>query len=146
MPIKIFNEQHKIKLDVRKIRKYLPLVEKKMFLPKDDSYNIIFLDDKNIKKFNKKFRHTNRPTDVLSFPPEAGQQLADKNSPKNADIFISVEAAKDNAKFYKQDFYTEILRLIIHGILHAGGFTDYTENAKKIMWKKQEQVLKCIIY
>ena len=134
MAIKIFNEQHKIKLDVRKIRKYLPLVEKKMFLPKDDGYNIIFLDDKNIKKLNKKFRHADRPTDVLSF----------KNSGKDADIFISVETAKGNAKFYKQDFYTEILRLVIHGILHAGGFTDYTEIDKKIMWKKQEKILKCL--
>ena len=134
MAIKIFNEQHKIKLDVRKIRKYLPLVEKKMFLPKDDGYNIIFLDDKNIKKLNKKFRHADRPTDVLSF----------KNSGKDADIFISVEKAKGNAKFYKQDFYTEILRLVIHGILHAGGFTDYTAKAKKIMWEKQEKILKCL--
>ncbi|MFA5779522.1 MAG: rRNA maturation RNase YbeY [Elusimicrobiota bacterium] len=134
MPIKIFNEQHKIKLDVRKIRKYLPLVEKKMFLPKDDGYNIIFLDDRGIKRLNKDFRKTARPTDVLSF----------KNSPASADIFISVETAKYNAKFYKQDFYTEILRLVIHGILHAVGFTDYTEKAKKIMWEKQEKILKCL--
>lgn len=135
MPIKIFNEQNVIKLDVSKIRKQLPLIEKKMFLPKDDKYNIIFLDDRNIRKLNKKFRHADLPTDVLSF----------KNSGKDADIFISVETAKDNAKFYKQDFYAEILRLLIHGILHAGGFTDYTEKAKKNMWKKQEQVLKCIL-
>lgn len=145
MPIKIFNEQNGIKLDVRKIRKYLPLVEKKMFLPKDDCYNIIFLDDKNIKKLNKKFRDADRPTDVLSFPPEAGQPLADKNSPKSTDIFISVETAKGNAKVYKQDFYTEILRLVIHGILHANDYTDYSERDRKIMWEKQEQVLKCIM-
>ena len=135
MAIKIFNEQHKIKLNVSKIRKYLPLVEKKMFLSKDDDYNIIFLDDRKIKKLNKDFLKTERPTDVLSF----------KNSPNRADIFMSVETAKGNAKFYKQDFYTEILRLIIHGILHAGGFTDYTEIDKKTMWEKQEQVLKCIM-
>ncbi|MBI5573238.1 MAG: rRNA maturation RNase YbeY [Elusimicrobia bacterium] len=135
MAIKIFNEQDVIKLDVRKIRKYLPLIEKKMFLPKDDGYNIIFLDDGKIRKLNRDFRKTDRPTDVLSF----------KNSPKSADIFISVETAKNNAKFYRQDFYTEILRLVIHGILHAGGFTDYTERAKKIMWEKQENILKCLL-
>jgi|SRR3989339_1077935 len=135
MPIKIFNEQHKIKLDVRKIRKYLPLVKKKMFLPEDDRYNIIFLDDKGIKGLNKNFRKTDRPTDVLSF----------KNSPESADIFISVETAKDNAKFYKQDLYAEILRLVIHGILHANDYTDYTKKAKKNMWEKQEKILKCLL-
>ena len=135
MPIKIFNEQHKIKLDVRKIRKYLPLVKKKMFLPEDDRYNIIFLDDKGIKGLNENFRKTDRPTDVLSF----------KNSPESADIFISVETAKDNAKFYKQDLYAEILRLVIHGILHANDYTDYTKKAKKNMWEKQEKILKCLL-
>ena len=135
MPIKIFNEQHKIKLDVRKIRKYLSLVKKKMFLPEDDRYNIIFLDDKGIKGLNKNFRKTDRPTDVLSF----------KNSPESADIFISVETAKDNAKFYKQDLYAEILRLVIHGILHANDYTDYTKKAKKNMWEKQEKILKCLL-
>ncbi len=135
MAIKIFNKQNKIKLDVRKIRKYLPFVEKKMFLSKNDCYNIIFLDDRNIKKLNKKFRQADRATDVLSF----------KNTPKDSDIFISVETAKDNAKFYRQDFYTEILRLVIHGILHSQGYTDYSVKTKKNMWKKQEQVLKCII-
>ncbi|MDO8735293.1 MAG: rRNA maturation RNase YbeY [Elusimicrobiota bacterium] len=134
MPIKIFNEQHKIKLDVRKIRKYLPRIEKKLHLSKNGIYNIIFIDDRNIEKLNKIFRDTDRPTDVLSF----------KNSGKDADIFISIETAKDNAKFYKQDFYTEILRLVIHGILHAGGFTDYTEKSKKNMWEKQEKILKCL--
>lgn len=135
MPIKIFNEQHKIKLDVRKIRKYLPLVKKKMLFPDADKYNIIFVDDRNIKKLNKKFRNTDHPTDVLSF----------KNSVKDADIFISVETAKDNAKCYKQDLYAEILRLVIHGILHANDYTDYTKKAKKNMWEKQEGILKCIL-
>lgn len=145
MPIRIFNNQNSVKLDIRKISKYLPYIEKKMFLSKTDNYSIIFVNDENIRKLNKKFRHTARPTDVLSFPPEAGHLLADKNSDKDADIFISAETAKYNAKFYRMDFYTEILRLIIHGILHARGHTDYSEKAKKKMWFKQEQVLKCIM-
>ncbi|MCG2759657.1 MAG: rRNA maturation RNase YbeY [Candidatus Delongbacteria bacterium] len=148
MSIKIFNEQDKIKLDIRKIRKYLPSIEKKMLLSKDDGYNIIFIDDREIKKLNKKFRKTNHPTDVLSF-----KNSHNKCSPpiyrgvkrSEADIFISVETAKSNAKFYKQVFYIEILRLIIHGMLHSIGYTDYSKKAKKMMWEKQEQVLKCIM-
>ncbi|MFH1540556.1 MAG: rRNA maturation RNase YbeY [Elusimicrobiota bacterium] len=160
MPVKIFDEQEGIKLDINKIRKYLLLIEKKMFREarlKSDNCNIIFLDNKEIKKLNKRFRAADYSTDVLSFTQPflenffhqkrtclAERKSGLKYSPKSADIFISVEMAKSNAKLYKQDFYTEILRLIIHGILHSMNYTDYTEETKKIMWKKQEKILKCI--
>jgi len=135
MAIQIFNDQNVIKLNLFKIRSYLPGIENKLRLSRANTYSVIFTDDKKIKKLNKNFRKTDRPTDVLSF----------KNSPKSADIFISAETAKGNAKFYKQDFYREILRLVIHGILHANDYTDYTEKAKTIMWEKQESILKCFI-
>ncbi|MFH0948392.1 MAG: rRNA maturation RNase YbeY [Elusimicrobiota bacterium] len=142
--IKIFDEQRKIKLDVKKISKYILRLEREFHLSKNSGYNIIFLNDTEIKKLNKRFRKTDRSTDVLSFPPEAPACRSGRGH-LLADIFISVNTAKSNAKFYKQDFYTEILRLIIHGILHSIGYTDYSEKTKKNMWEKQEQVLKCIM-
>lgn len=135
MPIKIFNDQDAIKLNLVKIRSCLPVIESKLRLPKVNRYSVIFTDDKKIKKLNKNFRRAARPTDVLSF----------KNSGKDADIFISVETAKSNAAVYGEGFYTEILRLVIHGILHACGFTDYSEKSKKIMWKRQERTVKCLL-
>ena len=135
MPIKIFNRQHKIKLNLQKIYKYLSQVGNKLRLSKTTICNIIFIDDREIKKINKKYRNTSYSTDVLSF----------SYSSKNADIFISVETARSNAIFYRQEFYTEILRLIIHGILHFLDFTDYSKKTKEKMWKKQEQILKCLL-
>ena len=136
MPIKVFNNQDKVKLNNRSVVEYLPDIEDKLCLEKDSIYNIIFVDDKKIKELNKKYRNTNRTTDVLSF----------RYSKKDTDIFISTETAKDNAKFFKEKFNIEILRLIIHGILHALDFTDYSKKTKEKMWNKQERVLKCILH
>jgi len=139
MPINIFNNQTRIKLDFpldagfRK--RFINPIEKELRLAKDSDYNIIFMDDPGIKKLNKKYLARNFPTDVLSF----------KYSGDSADIFISVQTAKTNAALYKQEFMTEILRLIIHGLLHALDYTDYEKKEKERMWKKQEQVLKCIM-
>ncbi|MDD5686653.1 MAG: rRNA maturation RNase YbeY [Elusimicrobia bacterium] len=134
MSIKVFDRQNKIKLDIRKISDSLPQIIKKLQLSGNAVYNIIFLDDKNIRELNKKYHKTDYPTDVLSF----------KYSQKTADVFISVETAKSNSIFYKERFSTEIMRLIIHGILHSLDFTDYSEKTKKRMWKKQENILKCL--
>ncbi|MBN1383805.1 MAG: rRNA maturation RNase YbeY [Elusimicrobia bacterium] len=151
MPIRIFNKQCKVKLNIRKIHPYLSKIKKKLRLlnlsqPAD--YNIVFVDDKGIKKLNKKYRKTGCPTDVLSFIPPSSKYLGKRLTSfdnKIVDIFISVETAKNNAVIYKQKFYVEILRLIIHGILHSYGFTDYVKINKEKMWSRQEQILKCIL-
>ena len=139
MPINIFNHQTTIKLDFTLDagfrKRFIIPIEKELRLKKKSDYNIIFLDDAGIKKLNKKYLVRNIPTDVLSF----------KYSGDSADIFISVQTAKASAVLYKQEFLTEILRLIIHGVLHALDFTDYGKKEKEKMWKKQERLLRCII-
>lgn len=143
MAIKIFNRQHKIKLDTKKICEYLPRIENELRLSKNGVCSIIFIDDREIKKLNKKYRKTNRPTDVLTFIPHHRSSVVGDD--KAADIFISVETARNNAKIYKQKLCIEILRLIIHGILHSLDLTDYSKKAKEKMWLEQERVLKCIL-
>ena len=138
MPINIFNRQAKIRLGFALGagfgRKFLLPLEKKLRLTKTSGYNIILLDDAGIKKLNKMYLGKNSPTDVLSF----------RYSACSADIFISLETAKANAALYGQKFQAEFLRLIIHGILHARGYTDYERGKKEKMWKKQEGLLKCL--
>jgi len=139
MPINIFNRQTRIELDFALDagfrKRFISPIEKELRLAKKSDYNIIFLDDAGIKKLNKKYLARNVPTDVLSF----------KYSGDCADIFISVQTAKANAVLYKQEFLTEILRLIVHGVLHALDYTDYEKKEKEKMWKKQEGLLRCII-
>jgi len=104
-------------------------------LKKGSEYNIIFVDDAGITDLNKRFLSRNRPTDVITFNYPGG----------SADIFISAETAKSNSAFYGQSFLTEVLRLIVHGVLHARGYTDYTKKDKENMWRRQEGLVKCII-
>jgi len=130
-------------LDCKKVCKFLSCIESKLRLKRDIVYNIIFVDDKEIRKLNRKYRSKDRVTDVLSFRYESRDDVP---ACKDADIFISPKTAKRNAKLFKEEFYTEILRLIIHGILHSLDFSDYTKRTKEIMWSKQEDTLKCILH
>lgn len=89
---------------------------------------IIFTDNTFIRKLNKKFLKKTYNTDVITF------NYNEKND-KNvfADIYISVEQVKDNAKYYGCPYECELLRVIIHGILHSLGFKDYSIKEKKEM-------------
>lgn len=95
---------------------------------------IVFLNDARIKALNQKYLKADRPTDVLAF--NYGQNTAD--------LAISLESAKRNAAFYKTSLEKELIRYIIHGILHLKGYDDRNPKEKKIMFKRQEELFKKI--
>ncbi|MCK4905264.1 rRNA maturation RNase YbeY [bacterium] len=99
------------------------------------SLGILITDEHQIRQLNKKFRNTDEPTDVLAFP------YGEKRSPYLGDIAISLMQAKEQAKTYKEKLEDELARLVIHGVLHLLGETDYTSKSKEKMWAKQEKIL-----
>ncbi len=75
---------------------------------------ILFTDDVEIRELNCNFRGKDKATDVLSFPLEKDGYLGD--------IAISVQTARRQAREYGTSLRGEILRLLIHGVLHLEGF------------------------
>ena len=73
-------------------------------------------------------------TDIVTFPIKNDNDL-------EAEIYISVEMAQINADEFNVTLNNELSRLIIHGVLHLIGFNDDTEESKKIMFSKQEEII-----
>jgi probable rRNA maturation factor len=66
------------------------------------------------------------PTDVLSFPLDEDGLLGDV-------VVCPAEAARNNA-----DLAAELRLLVAHGVLHLLGFDHQEEEARRVMWAKQE--------
>lgn len=90
--------------------------------------NIIFISDKRMKDLNGQYLHRWTTTDVLSFP-------LNENGGENieGEIYISLDQAKRQSKFYNVPIKKEIERLVIHGILHLIGYRDNTERERQEM-------------
>ncbi|MFN3550498.1 MAG: rRNA maturation RNase YbeY [Endomicrobiia bacterium] len=101
---------------------------------KNVELNFIFTDNKEIKKFNKKFLNKNYPTDILCF----------KYNNNCADIIISVEQVIKNAKVLKVLPKEEFVFVIVHGVLHFKGMKDDTNKKREKMLKKGEKILKLL--
>lgn len=102
--------------------------------------NIIFADDRTVRQLNRRFLRKNRNTDVIAFSYDS--QPANKFESSEGDVYISVPEAIRNAKIYGEPLKREILRLVIHGLLHLAGISDKTPRQKRRMWKKQESFVK----
>lgn len=76
--------------------------------------SLLFTDDKEVQVLNRDYRGKDKPTDVLSFPLELDGYLGD--------IAISVQTARRQAREFETTLRSEILRLIIHGVLHLQGY------------------------
>jgi probable rRNA maturation factor len=88
--------------------------------------NYIFCSDEYLREINIQYLRHNYYTDIITF------NYNEKND-ISGDIYISTDRVSDNAAFYKVDFLDELLRVIIHGILHLNGFNDDNENRKTEM-------------
>jgi len=71
-------------------------------------------------------------TDVISFDYTVGNEL-------NGDIFISVERVRENAEIFNQTFDNELLRVMIHGILHYCGYKDKSAADEQLMRSKENE-------
>lgn len=98
--------------------------------------SVVFCDNKFISKLNRKFFKKYQATDVISFPLQdlaATQYLGE--------IVVSVEQAKKMCDFYGKKWQEELILYLIHGILHLVGYDDIKEKERKIMERKQEEIL-----
>ncbi len=86
----------------------------------DPEINLAFVDNRTIKKLNRKFLHRNAPTDVLSFPSGEGKSADGKSY--LGDIAISVPQAFRQCFPEEHGLEEELEDLAVHGFLHLLGF------------------------
>src|SRR5579863_2997248 len=98
--------------------------------------NIVFCNDEYLLGLNLQFLKHDFYTDILSFPLSAVDQ------PLIAEIYISVERVRENAKISGSSFKEELHRVIFHGILHFCGYKDKTNPDIKKMRSLEDKYLK----
>ncbi len=86
------------------------------------TFTVVMTSDLRITALNWKFRHVNKPTDVLSFPAQPSPREPELEERELGDIVISVETACRQAIAQGHSLDTEIGILMIHGLLHLLGY------------------------
>ena len=104
---------------------------------------------KTIQEINKQYRNIDRATDVLSFPMFEKDELDSKiqendfeNEDILGDIVVSVEKVNEQAIEYGHSFERELSYMIVHGFYHLMGYDHIKEDDKKVMRKKEENILR----
>jgi probable rRNA maturation factor len=98
------------------------------------SISIIFCTDSYLLNINKDFLKHDYFTDIITFNYNELNILS-------GDIFISLDTVKSNSIIYNSTYENELLRVIIHGVLHLIGFNDKSESEFVTMKLKEDESL-----
>ena len=115
----IFINHSKIPLPKSYLAKWLNYVEGQLKAKKAKNLNrlkgelvIVFLGQAEAKSLNRKFRHQNKATDVLSFETEDGL----------GELVLCPEVLKKQSQEHGLSFRDECSYMVLHGILHLLGY------------------------
>ena len=154
------NRQEKIEVTEELVKELEHTIE---FTLKEEKVNIpfeislLFVDNDEIREINNETRNIDKETDVLSFPMldypkdrvfkdvyknyEFDETYMDGEELVLGDIVLSLEKALEQSNEYNHSFKREASYLVVHSVLHLLGYDHMEEDEKKVMRKREEDIL-----
>lgn len=96
--------------------------------------NYLFVNDEEILVANRQFVDHDYYTDIITFDYSRGERIS-------GDIMISLDTVASNAEKFEVPYFRELLRVIIHGVLHLVGINDKGPGEREIMEAAEDKAL-----
>jgi probable rRNA maturation factor len=98
--------------------------------------SVSIVDDEQIQLLHKRFFHTAKTTDVISF------DLTDEaDSIRDFDIIINIDQARRQAQQRNHSTEAELSLYLVHGLLHQLGFDDLQPDQARRMHQEEDRIL-----
>jgi probable rRNA maturation factor len=111
-------------------------------LDKEYVFSIILVNPEEIRLINAEYRNLDTITDVISFASQDDHMMISNDETiELGDIFINIQAIRDQSKEYQHSLKREFCFLVTHGILHLLGYDHTNLEDEKKMFKLQEEIL-----
>ena len=120
-------------IDLRKVSTWIEEVAA-TYTKRVGNLNYLFVNDEEILVANRQFVNHDYYTDIITFDYSRGDKIA-------GDIMISLDTVATNAEKFDVPYLRELLRVIIHGVLHLVGINDKGPGEREIMEAAEDAAL-----
>ncbi len=105
--------------------------------------SVLIADDARITELNREYRRQDKPTDVLSFANEEGEQICLPPGHLRflGDLIVSVETLSRQAEAHGVSLAREAAWALIHGTLHLLGYDHQCDETEGRMRALESRVL-----
>ena len=90
-----------------------------------------FVSADEITRINKNHLSHDYATDVITFDYSTDKEL-------KAEAYICPEVVQSNAKKYRQTLENEMVRVLLHSVLHVLGYDDKTQESRQEMRNQED--------
>ena len=94
----------------------------------------IFCDDPKILEVNRTYLKHDYFTDIITFDYSNHRRIS-------GDMFISLDTVRTNAEQFGKAYDDELMRVVIHGVLHLIGINDKGPGEREIMEAHENEAL-----
>ena len=101
---------------------------------------VYFVPQKRMAKLNEKHLHHAGPTDVITF-----DYSESPSTPLHGEVLVCPAIARKQARRFRTILQGELLRYIIHGVLHLQGQDDHTPQRRNRMKRLEDRLLTAVL-
>ncbi len=107
----------------------------------DAEVGVYITGDETVRDLNRRYAGEDKPTDVLSFSLQEGEEFASPDDLlRLGEVIISYPTAERQAREAGRETSAEVAHLLVHGLLHLLGY-DHAEPEDESVMKAREQEL-----
>lgn len=96
---------------------------------------------KEMARVNWQFLHHEGSTDVITFD-HLTSEFGIRNSELHGELFICVDDAVAQAKEFKTRWQSEVVRYVVHGVLHLLGYDDLKPDLRRKMKREENRLVR----
>lgn len=97
----------------------------------------VFCNDEKIIDVNREFLQHDYYTDIITFDYSRSRMVS-------GDMFISLDTVASNAAMVGCDYERELMRVVVHGVLHLCGINDKGPGEREIMEAHEDEALRLL--
>jgi probable rRNA maturation factor len=145
----IKNQQRTFPINVRYLRWMTRELLRELLWIEDFDLGIYIVRAPKMAEINWNFLQHKGSTDVITFDygERADAQTSEIGDPKSeiclrGELFVCIDDAMEQARKFRTTWQSELIRYVIHGVLHLRGYDDLNPAARKIMKREENRLLK----
>lgn len=101
---------------------------------------LVLSDHAAIHELNREYLGHDYETDVLSFPLQSPEQIAQTHTVEG-EIYVDLDTAFEDAPDFHASYEQEAMRYVVHGLLHLMGYDDATDELRTQMRALEDRYL-----
>src|SRR5687768_2929886 len=137
--LQVRNRQGDQRLDSKFLREIVRTLLRKELGLQNYEHGIKFVSATKMAKLNWDYLQHEGSTDVITFDYREGNE--GKESELVGEIYISVADAKKQAREFRTTWQEELVRYLVHGVLHLRGYDDLVATKRKVMKREENRLV-----